>query len=82
MTSPENQDKIRKAEEVSKKKEEKQIEKQNLIKTLILEDKKRKNVKKVTSRADTVKARSFPTMKRGGGRGGRSRLGVMGGSKL
>ena len=43
MTSPENQDKIRKAEEVSKKKEEKQIEKQNLIKTLISEDKQKKS---------------------------------------
>ena len=41
MTSPENQEKIRKAEEVSRKKEEKQIEKQNLIKTLNSEDKKK-----------------------------------------
>ena len=85
MTSPENQEKIRKTEEVSSKKEEKQAEKQNLIKTLIAEDNKRKNVKKVTCRANTVKARSLQTMRRGGGRGGgrngrggRGRLGVRG----
>ena len=82
MTSPENQEKIRKVEEVSKKKEEKQIEKQNLIKTLILEDKKKKNVNKVTCRADTVKVRSLAMMRRSGGRGGRGRLGVRGGPKL
>ena len=82
MTSPENQEKIRKVEEVSKKKEEKQIKKQNLIKTLISEYKKKKNVKKVTCRADTVKARSLPMMRRGGGRGGRGRLGIRGGLKL
>ena len=82
LISAENQEKVRKAEEVSKKKEEKQIEKQNLIKTLILEDKKKKNIKKVTCRADTVKARSLPMMRRGGGRRGRGRFSVRGGLKL
>ena len=63
LTSPKNQEKIRKVKEVSWKKEEKQVGKQNLIKNLIVEDKKKK--KKVTCRADTVKARSLPTMRRG-----------------
>ena len=67
MTSPDNQEKIRKAKEVSQKKEEKQAEKQNLIKNLIAEDKKKK---KVTCRADTVKARSLPTMRSGEGKVG------------
>ena len=49
---------------VSWKKEEKQAKKPNLIKNLIAEDKKKK---KVTCRADTVKARSLPTMRRGEG---------------
>ena len=53
----------------------------NLIKTLILEDKKKKNVKKVTCRVDTVKARSLPMIRRGCGRGKRGRLGV-GGTKI
>ena len=78
MTSPKNQEKIRKSKEVSMEKEEKQAEKQNLIKNLIAEDKKKM---KVTCRADIVKARSLPTMRRGGrggGRGGRGRLGVRG----
>ena len=61
----------------------KQAEKQNLIKDLIVEDKKKK--KNVTCRADTVKARSLSTMRRGGrggGMGGRGRLGVSGVPKL
>ena len=40
MTSPENQEKIHKADEVSRKKEENAAEKQGLIKKLIAEDKK------------------------------------------
>ena len=40
MTSQENQEKICKADEVSRKKEEKAAEKQGLIKKLIAEDNK------------------------------------------
>ena len=83
MTSPENQEKICKADEVSRKKEEKAAEKQGLIKKLIAEDKK--NKKKVTCRVDMVKKRSLLTRCRGGGRGGRGgrgRLGVRGAPKL
>ena len=40
MTSPENQEKICKADEVSRKKEEKAAEKQGLVKKLTAEDKK------------------------------------------
>ena len=83
MTSPENQEKICKADEVSRKKEEKAAEKQGLIKKLIAEYKK--NKKKVMCRVDMVKARSLPTRCRGGGRGGRGvrgRLGVRGAPKL
>ena len=66
-----------------RKKGEKAVEKQGLIKKLIAEDKK--NKKKVTCRVDMVKARSLPTRCRGGGRGGRAgrgRLGVRGALKL
>ena len=83
LTSPENQEKIRKADEISRKKEEKAMEKQGLIKKLIADDKKSK--KKVTCRADTVQARSLPARCRGGGRGGRGgrgRLCVRGTPKL
>ena len=80
LTSPENQEKIHKADEISRKKEEKAVEKQGLIKKLIADDRSKKSKKKVTCRADTVQARS-----RGGGRGGRGgrgRLGVRGAPKL
>ena len=40
LTSPENQEKIQKADEISRKKEEKAVEKQELIKKLIADDKK------------------------------------------
>ena len=83
LTSSENQEKIRKADEVSRKKEEKAAEKQGLMKKLIADDKKSK--KKVTSRADMVKVRSLPMRCRSGGRGrrgGRGRLGVRGAPKL
>ena len=83
LTLPENQEKICKVDEVSRKKEEKATEKQGLIKQLIANHKKRK--KKVTRRADTVKARSLPMRCRSGGRGGRGgggRLGVRGAPKL
>ena len=82
LTSPENQEKIQRVDEISRKKEEKAVEKQGLIKKLIADDKK---VRKVTCMADTVKARSMPARCRGGGRdgrGGRGRLGVRGVPKL
>ena len=85
LTSPENQEKIRKADEISRKKEEKAAEKQGLIKKLIADDRCKKSKKKVTCRADTVQARSLPARCRGGGRGGRGgrgRLGVRGAPKL
>ena len=72
LTSPENQKKIREADKVTRKKEERAINKAKLIKNLLLENKKRK---KVTCRADTVKARELPTRVRGRGRGrGRGRI--------
>ena len=54
LTSPENQRKICKADEISRKKEEKAAEKQGLIKKLIADDRSKKSKKKVTCRADTV----------------------------
>ena len=42
LTSPENQEKIRKADEISRKKEEKAAEKQGLIKKLIADDRSKK----------------------------------------
>ena len=80
LTLPENQEKIHKADEVLRKKEEKAAEKQGIIKQLIANDKKRK--KNVTCREDTVKVRSLPMRCRGGGRGGIGRLGVRGAPKL
>ena len=77
LTLPENQEKICKADEVLRKKEEKAVEKQGLINKLIADDEKSK--KKVMCRADMVKARSLPTRGRGGGR---DRLGVRGAPKL
>ena len=72
LTSPENQKKIREADEVARKKEERAINKAKLIKNLLSENKRKK---KVTCRADTVKAREFPTKVRGRGRGrGRRRI--------
>ena len=54
LTSPENQEKIHKADEISREKEEKAVEKQGLIKKLIVDDRSKKSKKKVTCRADTV----------------------------
>ena len=72
LTSPENQKKIREADEVARKKEERAINKAKLIKNLLSENKRKK---KVTCRADTVKAREFPTKVRGRVRGrGRGRI--------
>ena len=85
LTLPENQEKICKANDISRKKEEKAVEKQGLIKKLIADDRSKKSKKKVTCRADTVQARSLPSRWRGGGRGGRGergRLGVRGAPKL
>ena len=64
--SPENQKKIKEVDEVARKKEEKANKKAKLIKDLLSENKKKK---KVTCRADTVKARELPARVRGRGRG-------------
>ena len=67
LMSPENQQKIKQADEVARKKEQCIIEKQKLIKNLITEDKKKK---KITCRADKIKARELPScLGRGIGRG-------------
>ena len=66
LTSLENQKKIREADEVTRKKEERAINKAKLIKDLLSENKKKR---KVMCRADTVKARELPTKVRGRGRG-------------
>ena len=76
LTSPENQQKIKQADEVARKKEQRIIEKQKLIKNLITEDKKKK---KITCRADKIKARELPSRPgrgrgRGRGRGGPPKL--------
>ena len=54
----ENQKKIREADELVKHKEKCVIEKQQLIKNLIAEDKKKK---KVTCWANKIKARELPS---------------------
>ena len=65
--SPENQKKIREADEVARQKEKHVIEKQQLIRNLIAEDRKKK---KVTCHADKIKARELPSCPgRGRGRG-------------
>ena len=76
LTSPENQQKIKQADEVARKKEQRIIEKQKLIKNLITEDKKKK---KITCHADKIKARELPSHPgrgrgRGRGRGGPPKL--------
>ena len=76
LMSPENQQKIKQADEVARKKEQRIIEKQKLIKNLITEDKKKK---KITCRADKIKARELPSRPgrgrgRGRGRGGPPKL--------
>ena len=67
LMSPENQQKIKQVDEVARKKEQRIIEKQKLIKNLITEDKKKK---KITCCADKIKARELPSRPgRGRGRG-------------
>ena len=69
LTSPENQKKIREADEVAQKKEQRANDK---AKDLLSKNKK---TKKVTCRADTVKAREMPTRPGSRGRGrGRGRI--------
>ena len=58
LSSEENQKIIRKADEISKKKEEKQLQRQKTMKEIIQNE--RKSKKKVTCRKDTVKARKLP----------------------
>ena len=64
LTSPENQKKIREADEVARKKEERANQKEK--KDLLSKNKKKK---KVTCRTNTVKARELPTRPRGRIRG-------------
>ena len=66
--SPENQKKIREADEVERQKEKCVIEKQQLIKNLIAKDRKKK---KVMCCADKIKAREFPSHPGRGRRRGR-----------
>ena len=56
------------------------MDKQGLIKKLIADDKKSK--KKVTFRADTVKARSLPMRCRSGERGGKGEVDLVSGVHL
>ena len=58
LSSEENQKTIRKADEISKRKEEKQLQRQKTMKEIIQNE--RKSKKKVTCRKDTVKARKLP----------------------
>ena len=58
LSSKENQEIIWKADEISKKKEETQLQRQKQMKEIIQNE--RKNKKKVTCRKDTVKARKLP----------------------
>ena len=81
LTSPENQKKIKEADEAATEKGERVIQKAKLIKNLLAADKIKK---KVTCRSDTVKARELPrhvVMGRGRGRG-RGRSAESGGPKL
>ena len=76
LMSLENQQKIKQTDEVARKKEQRIIEKQKLIKNLITKDKKKK---KITCHADKIKAREFPSRPgrgrgRGRGRGGPPKL--------
>ena len=66
--SLENQKKIKEVEVARKMEEEKANNKAKVIKDLLSENKKKK---KVTCRADTVKARELPARVRGRGRGRR-----------
>ena len=65
LSSEENQKIIRKADEISKKKEEKQLQRQKTMKEIIQNE--RKSNKKVTCRKDTVKARKLPVKRLQGG---------------
>ena len=65
LSSEENQKIIRKADEISKKKEEKQLQRQKTMKEIIQNE--RKSKKKVTCRKDTVKARKLPVKRLWGG---------------
>ena len=65
LSSEENQKIIRKADEITKKKEEKQLQRQKTMKEIIQNERKAK--KKVTCRKDTVKARKMPVKRVGGG---------------
>ena len=65
LSSEENQKIIRKADEISKKQEEKQLQRQKTMKEIIQNE--RKSNKKVTCRKDTVKARKLPVKRLRGG---------------
>ena len=77
LSNPENQAKIKAAHEVAMHKEDLAKARQEALKKVIAEEKEAKEKKKVTCRADIVKARELPARVRGrdGGRG-RGRVGV------
>ena len=65
LSSTENQEIIWKADEVSKKKEETQLQREKQMKEIIQNE--RKNKKKITCRKDTVKVRMLPVKRLQGG---------------
>ena len=76
LSSPENPAKIKAAHEVAMCKEALAKARQEALKKVIAEEKEAKNKKKVTCRADTVRARELPARGRWRGRGrGRGRGG-------
>ena len=67
LSSKENQEIIWKAEEISKKKEQIQIQRQKQMKEIIQNERKNKSKKKVTCQKDNVKARKLPVKRIWGG---------------
>ena len=67
LSSKENQEIIQKAEEISKKKEQIQIQRQKQMKEIIQNERKNKSKKKVTCQKDHLKARKIPLKRIQGG---------------
>ena len=67
LSREENQKMIWKADEITKKKEEKQLQRQKTMKRQEIIQNERKSKKKVTCRKDTVKARKMPVKRLQGG---------------
>ena len=67
LSSKENQEIIQKAEEISKKKKQIQIQRQKQMKEIIQNERKNKSKKKVTCQKDNVKARKLPVKRIWGG---------------